>query len=201
MFEKRARQAEALSSIFERLVGLGVDRLELQDAVKLGTAALECLERARAELLSAEDVWPSEELGGVFDATKAQLTRIDKAGQYSRDAQRLLRKLREELSDATLGAYIDFHIKEFSTFVESFMDGMISDWVVKSKIQAASSTCGITIAAVSATLVECQRQLDEVDRNIKTLTERRRQFIESGECDWDCIPVASPNRLGNVRSS
>ena len=131
-----------------------------------------------AELRSAEDVCTGDELGDVFKATKAKLSRIDTASQYAHAAQRLLRKFQEELADASLRLHVAVHIDRFSIFAESFFDGLISDWVVNSKIQAASSACGTTIAAVSATLAECRRQLAEVERNTEAVTEQRRHFIE-----------------------
>ena len=152
--------------------------MELQEAMQTGTAALESLERVRTELRSAEDVWASDDLGDVFKATKEQLSRIDTASQYAHAAQRLLRKFQEELADASLRLHVAVHTDGFSTFAESFFDGLISDWVVPSKIRAASSACGTTIAAVSATLAECRRQLTEVERNTEALTEQRRHFIE-----------------------
>ncbi len=178
LVETRDQQAEALGGLVERLVDLGADRLELQEAIEAGTAALESLERVLAELRSAGDVWTSDELGDDFKATKEKLSRIDTASQYAHTAQRLLRKFQEELADASLRLHVAVHIDGFSNFAESFFDGLISDWVVESKIQAVSSACGTTIAAVSATLAECQRQLAEVDWNIEAVNEQRLQFIE-----------------------
>ena len=178
LVEKRDQRAEAASGLVERLVDLGADSLELQEAMQTGTAALESLERVRAELRSAEDVWASDDLGDGFKATKEQLSRIDTASQYAHAAQRFLRKFQEELADVSLRHHVAVHMDGFSNFAESFFDGLISDWVVKSKIQSASSACGTTIAAVSATLAECRRQLAEVERNTEAVTEQRRHFIE-----------------------
>ncbi len=178
LVETGDQRAEALGGLVERLVDLSADSLELQEAMQAGTAALESLERVRAELRSAEDVWTSDELGDDFKATKAKLSRIDTASQYAHAAQRLLRKFQEELADASLRLHVAVHIDRFSIFAESFFDGLISDWIVSSKIQAASSACATTIAAVSATLAECRRQLTEVERNTEALTEQRRHFIE-----------------------
>jgi hypothetical protein len=178
LVETGDQRAEALGGLVERLVDLSADSMELQEAMQAGTAALESLERVLAELRSAEDVGTSDELGDDFKATKAKLSRIDTASQYAHAAQRLLRKFQEELADASLRLHVAVHIDRFSIFAESFFDGLISDWIVNSKIQAASSACGTTIAAVSATLAECRRQLTEVERNTESLTEQRRHFIE-----------------------
>ncbi len=142
LVETGDQRAEALGGLVERLVDLSADSLELQEAMQAGTAALESLERVRAELRSAEDVWTSDALGDDFKATKAKLSRIDTASQYAHAAQRLLRKFQEELADASLRLHVAVHIDRFSIFAESFFDGLISDWIVNSKIQAASSACG-----------------------------------------------------------
>ncbi len=178
LVETGDQRAEALGGLVERLVDLSADSLELQEAMQAGTAALESLERVRAELRSAEDVRTSDELGDDFKATKEKISRIDTASQYAHAAQRLLRKFQEELADVSLRLHVAVHIDRFSIFAESFFDGLISDWIVNSKVQAASSACGTTIAAVSATLAECRRQLTEVERNTESLTEQRRHFIE-----------------------
>ncbi|HUP79815.1 MAG TPA: hypothetical protein VM260_14780, partial [Pirellula sp.] len=134
LVETRDHRAEALGGLIERLVELGADSLELQEAIQAGTAALESLERVRSELRTAEDVWTSDELGDDFKATKAKLSRIDTASQYAQVAQRRLRKFQEELGDTNLRLLVAVHIDGFSTFAESFFDGLISDWVVNSKI-------------------------------------------------------------------
>jgi hypothetical protein len=149
LVEARDQRAETLGDQVQRLADLGVQSLELQEAMQSGVAAVESLERARAELLSAEDEWTWDELGGAYKATQAQLTRVAAASQYAQAAQRLLRKFQEHLADASLRVHVAVHIDGFSTVAKSFFDGPISDWVVKSKIQAASSACGTRKASHS----------------------------------------------------
>lgn len=172
LVESGGQRAEALGGLADRLASLRAGNMQA------GKAALEPLERVRAELRFVEDVWIEDELGDFFKTTKAQLSSIDTASHYARDAQRHLHTFQERLADASLRIHVAFHVDEFSTFAKSFFDGWVSDWVVKSKIQAASKVCGTTIAAVSATLAECERQLAEVERSTEAVTEQRRQFIE-----------------------
>ena len=86
------KRAEDLGCLDNRLVDLGADNLELREAMQAGAAALKSLESVRAELRSAEDFVISDELGSVFEATKAQLSRIDTASQHAHAAKRLIQK-------------------------------------------------------------------------------------------------------------
>lgn len=178
LVETRDQRAEALGGFVERLADLDADNLELQEAIQAGSAALDALERVRAELRSAENWGTWDMLGGGFIATMAKHSSIDTAKRHAHDAQRLLRRFQEELADAGQRLQVAVDIGGFSTFADYFFDGLIADWVVQSKIQTASSACCSAIAKVEAALAECRRKLAEVERNTEAVTEQRQQFIE-----------------------
>lgn len=137
-------------------------KMELQRAIQAGTLAVECLQSVRTELHLAEKVWPSDEPGGAFQTTREQTSRIATASRYACAAEQFLVTFQEKLTDPSLRIHVAVHANEFSSFSKTFLDGILADRVVRSRIQAAASACGMMLAAVSATIAECQRQLSEL---------------------------------------
>jgi len=56
-----------------------------------------------------------------------------------------LERFQEELADAGVRLNLALEIDGFSKFADFFFDGIISDWIVQSKIQNASSVCSATL--------------------------------------------------------
>ena len=171
--------ASALIALSEQLADLASDRKELQEAVKVGGMAQRSLDRVRSELQAAENWGTWDMLGGGTMSTWAKHSRIDSAKQQARVAQRRLRRFREELADADQRLRVSLgDIGGFSTFADYFFDGLIADWMMQSKIQNSLGACSSAIRRVSATLDQCRRRLDETEREIEAVEEKRRRFIE-----------------------
>lgn len=172
-------QSRELLGLAEQLADLESDRHELQEAVAAGEAALRALEQVRSELRSAENWGTWDMLGGGILATMTKHSQIDAARRQAQAAQQLLRRFQEELADAEQRLHVSLQdISGLTVFADYFIDGLIADWVVQSKIQNALAACSSTIANVNAAFDECRRSLSEREKMIEQLRAQRQRLIE-----------------------
>lgn len=172
-------RAETLMNLIERLADLETDGKELQEAIGAGTTAQQSLEQVRSELRSAANWGTWDLLGGGTVSTWAKHSKIDSAKRQAQVAQRHLQRFREELADADQRLHVSLgDIGGFSTFADYFFDGLITDWVVQSKVQKASEACDSAISKVALALNECRRRLAETEQELTQVNVERRQYIE-----------------------
>ncbi len=170
--------AESLLRLSESLADLTADAKELQEAIVAGEEASRSLRSVKSELQSAANWGTFDMLGGGLLATMAKHSKIDEAKSQAHRAQRYLRLFEEELADADQRLHVSLDIGGFSKFADFFFDGLITDWVVQSKIQNASSACESTISRVDSAISTCRRKLSEVRDQIVDVTSQRRTLIE-----------------------
>jgi hypothetical protein len=171
-------KAEKLVALSESLADLTCDRKELGEAIQAGEAALGSLQQVSSDLGSASNWGTWDMLGGGIIATMAKHSKIDSAKQHAHEAQRQLRRFREELADSGQRLNVSLEIGGFSKFADYFFDGLIADWVVQSKIQQGSSACSTAIASVNAAVNACRSRLAETQRDIDSVSKSRLDFIE-----------------------
>jgi hypothetical protein len=171
-------RGERLLALSEQLADLTSDRKELREAVQAGEAAKKALEQVQSELRSAANWGTWDMLGGGMLSTMAKHSKIDSAKRHAHHAQSQLRRFQQELADADQRLHVSLEIGGFSKFADYFFDGLIVDWVAQSKIREASSACSSTVSRVSSAVAECRRRLSETERNIKQVSNQRRESIE-----------------------
>ncbi|QDV41138.1 hypothetical protein Enr13x_09760 [Stieleria neptunia] len=82
-------------------------------------------------------------------------------------------QLPERLSAAEGHVQVSLQIDGFAKFADYFFDGLISDWIVQSKIQKAKVKCSETLSRVKTAIRQCKSRLDSVCSEIEILTERK----------------------------
>lgn len=172
------QSAERLLVLSERLADLTSDRKELQEALRAGQAALSSLKTVSSELGSAANWGTLDMVGGGMISTMAKHSKIDSAKQHARQAQRRLQKFQQELADANQRLHVSLEIDGLTTFADYFLDGLIMDWVVQSKIQGASSACSKAISRVTAAVNECRKSLAKTEDELAKVSAERREFVE-----------------------
>tara|TARA_R110002073_G_scaffold335442_4_gene527429 strand:+ start:169 stop:1107 length:939 start_codon:yes stop_codon:yes gene_type:complete len=171
--------ARKLVELTQRIADLTADQKELDEAVEAGQFALQSVERIRDTLASAANWGVLDMFGGGMLTTMAKHSKIDAAKDQARIAQRRLLRFEEELADADERLQVSLQIDGFSKFADYFFDGLISDWIVQSKIQKAKAECSRIISRVKAAMRECQHRRDSVRSEIKTLKDSKRTLIET----------------------
>lgn len=168
-----------LIEIAEALSDLASQRKELREAVRAGEWAERSLNAVQNSLSSASGWGTADLLGGGLVTTMIKHSRIDTARQHAHTAQRDLLRFQRELADANQRLHVALEIGGFSKFADYFFDGLISDWIVQSKINNASRQCAEMTCAVRAAVRECETRLAKVEAKINHRERERRQLIES----------------------
>ncbi|QDT07062.1 Chromosome partition protein Smc [Rubripirellula lacrimiformis] len=177
-----ANESEIASTLIElthQIADLTADQKELVEAAEAGQSALRSVEKIQATLASAATWGALDMFGGGLLTTMAKHSKMDAAKNQARIAQRQLLRFEEELADADQRLQLSLKIDGFSKFADYFFDGLISDWIVQSKIQKAKAECCQTISRVKTALRQCESRLETVRSEINTLAERKRDLIEA----------------------
>lgn len=172
-------RAAQVAEFSEQLADLEADQQELEEAIEAGRSALESLESVRSVLQSAGNWGTWDMIGGGAISTAIKHSKIDEAKRAAQEAQRRLRLFREELAGAGARLHVSLDIGGLAKIGDYFFDGLITDWIVQSKIRDAQSACESGISQVRSILETCQKQLDETEQETKEVEQQRRRFIES----------------------
>ena len=93
---------------------------------------------------------------------------IDDARDAASEVQMLLNRFRTELIDVKISSQITVDIEGFTKFADFFFDGLISDWVVQSRIHDSQDSVYNVKGQVNSVI----RKLDQMQNNDKRQLER-----------------------------
>ena len=123
------------------------ERREIQEAIAAADDALLHLGEAKKALGKARNWGIFDILGGGSVVGLAKHLRMGKAEREISEAKFALQKFSKELQDVS--GYSSIHINGLLTFADFFMDGLIADIWVQSKISDARRQCDDAIHKVS----------------------------------------------------
>lgn len=108
---------------------------EIKEAISAGNSVLYSLDKVDKSLGSARGWGTWDMLGGgglITDMIKHG--HIDDAKEKASEVQALLNRFRTELTDVKVSSSITIEVDGFVKFADFSFDGLISDWVVQSRI-------------------------------------------------------------------
>ena len=149
---------------------------EWNKAVSTGEHAKHLLKQIQYDLDSARDYGTWDILGGGMIVTMAKHDRLDSAQSSILAVQRTLSEFRTQLADIRDWQVPSVEIGEFAAFADYFLDGLISDLYIQSRIKEAQeeiSGIAMNLTAVLRTLTQKAQLLN--DRRI--LLEAQRQEL------------------------
>ncbi|MDF2883551.1 MAG: hypothetical protein K0R54_4108 [Clostridiaceae bacterium] len=171
--------SQKLFQLMDNLADLEAQKKELKEAIASGETVQIELGRVINSLESAEGWGTWDIVGGGLLATAAKHSHIDEAKEYAHHTKIALIRFQNELSDVDLTMNIDINIGSFETFADYFFDGLISDWVVQSRIresldgvQRVGNTVDSVIGSMEEKLSSVQNDLLLTEENIKLLIEQ-----------------------------
>jgi hypothetical protein len=129
-----------------------VELKEITEAVAAGNNVLSDLEQAIQSLGSAENWGVWDMLGGGLISDMIKHSHIDDARALVNKVQTNISQFKRELADVRNDVEIQINIGELASFADFFFDGLITDWIVQSKIEdslaQAQKAKGIIVQAV-----------------------------------------------------
>lgn len=133
---------------------------EIREAVGAGERALYSLNAARDQLQSAGNWGLLDLFGGGFITDMMKHSKIDKAVSCMESAKRCLEVFQRELRDVSIRIDLDMEIGGFLTFADFFFDGILADYLVKSKISDAKDEVEEAITQVTQIVAGLKQKLD-----------------------------------------
>ncbi len=155
---------------------------EIQEALGAGQEALDTAERVLDALGNAEKWGTGDLIGGglLFDIKKHE--HMDEAQEEIEQLQVCLLRFRTELTDISISADVEVQVDGFLRFADYFMDGLLADWSVQSRIQKAQDEIRITYSRIQQALRRLQAMQAETSREREQASAEleRRICAESG---------------------
>ena len=174
------QNVEKLIKLSEELADTQSEMREFQEAIDAGNNVLHCLGNVIKSLKSAGN-WGTWDMfgGGGLIATAIKHSKIDKARASAQEAQTLLERFQRELTDVASGSGISIEISSFSTFADYFLDCLITDWIVQSKIKSSLENAKDMENKVNKIVENLRANLKNAEKKVQDKSENRRKLIES----------------------
>ncbi|WP_411678792.1 hypothetical protein [Clostridium thailandense] len=170
-----------LIKLMDKASDLELDLKEIREAITAGDVAKNALANVLESLESASNWGTWDMVGGGFLTTAAKHSRIDEAKEYMYYAQSKLRSFKRELTDVKLNVNIEINIGSFETFADYFFDGLISDWIVQSKINNSLNEVYDVQNSVMNILDMLTKRYTDLGKELVSRKEEIKGFIENAK--------------------
>ncbi len=149
---------------------------ELEEAIEAGHEVAASLQRVAATL---EELAMNDSFGLVGGGmTGYAHLQVDEARELARDASHAIDRFRGELGDAEAqGVVVGFDLDGIASFADTFLDALVSDWVVRSTVHDARRACSDTLAAVSGALADCETERERAVERHRSLERARLDVL------------------------
>ena len=154
---------------------------ELREAIIVGVKASQLLQKMIEQLQNVKKwgLWDSADNSNK--ATKEEAW-IDTAQQLSYEVKQLLQTFEDELQDIYKFQRLKsvYHLEEFSFFTDSYNNRLISDWIVRKKIQGSRANVEAVLANITLIIQSLKQEVKHAELAIGYLAKEREKMI----LDW-----------------
>lgn len=132
---------------------------EVQEAIYAGERALNSLRAAQEELGRAKNWGIVDLLGGGFFTDMIKHSKMRNASECLEMAKHDLHKFERELKDVSVHAELKMDIGDFLVFADFFFDGLITDYLVQSRIADAREDVAHAIWQVEHIIADLKKMI------------------------------------------
>lgn len=179
ILNKSDENSRKLADKLDRVTDLELNAKEINEAINAGNIAMKALKQLTDTLESARSWGQWDMFGGGLLATAAKHSRIDDAKRQVNEVQRLIRMFNKELLDVNISTDIKINIGSFDTFADYFFDGLISDWIVQSKINDSLNNVNNVSRNLNKTLSTLTKELHDLNLKLEGLQKEIHNLIEN----------------------
>lgn len=165
-------EGDALRKLEEKAAKLQSRQKEISEALDEGGAALHIAAEIVDCLKNAGGFATWDVLGGGLLADMAKHSELNTAQGLIEQLQRQLRRFRTELKDVHLDA--DIPVDSFLSVADFLFDGLIADWMMKSRISRALSSAQNTQAQIERILSRLREEM----KNTRQEEENVRRMMD-----------------------
>jgi hypothetical protein len=169
-----------LVEIAQRHANAEADLWELSEAIDVGYEVLRDLGELATALRIASNVGVVDLVGGGLFITMIKHGYIDDARLVAALLQEKLLRFDRELADVASGALPvgEVDLGAIVHFADFFLDGLIFDWIVQSRIQQARHTVDSTYAYVEQMVSWLEGQREQAERNVQAAIDERAAVLQ-----------------------
>jgi len=178
LIQSGSPQGRALGEKLIRADDLEVDIREVEEAIAAGRSTLESLKGVREKLDSAKGWGTWDLLGGGLISTIAKHSAIDEANSRAREVQHQLKTFRKELSDVNEFTEIEVNISAFASFADFFLDGLIADWFVQSRINESIGYVEEANGSIESIVRDLEKRLSGLKKELQTTRDEIGEFLQ-----------------------
>ncbi|MBI2435799.1 MAG: hypothetical protein HYV26_23330 [Candidatus Hydrogenedentes bacterium] len=171
-------EVRQLQGIIESIARAREEERQMGDAVQAGERALEALDDLRGALAGAEGWGLWDIFGGGVLVAAAKHSRINDAKQIAHHAQQYLRRFEAELTGLQRVDDLTPAVGDFVTFADFFFDGLISDWIVQSRIHSSAEAVERAIDKVHWALTGLRVRWTQSTETRTQLEAERRDLLQ-----------------------
>ncbi len=161
----------------EELPALKAGASELEEAIQAGQTALTALAKVESSLGSAQGWGTFDILGGGLLTTAIKHSRINDARNGIQQAQAALRRFQREIAEVNSNFTIE--TAGLVTFADYFLDGLLVDVFVESKINTALNQTRKLERKVEMTVSELQNMLETNRQTVQQVIREKNQLVEN----------------------
>lgn len=153
--------------------------IDIQEAIKAGSSALQSLDNVIAGLQQAHN-WGQWDMSGRNPMSNhLKYTAIDKAKDWAYEANRQLKIFEKELLDVYRHIPEDFqlHLDSFNRFIDIFFDNLITDWIIQQKIHNALNNSLNTRDKVIRMIKLLESEKPKTEKAIEDLNVVKKEYV------------------------
>jgi hypothetical protein len=176
--QETGEAARLLDVLAARLSNERVAQRELDEAARAGKEARDGLQQVVEALDSAAGWGTWDLLGGGLLASAMKHSRLDEAHNAVQEAQKLLQRFDRELADVSGQVGIDIESGGLTAFADIFIDNLLVDLLVQSRITESLEASQSMLARVNELLARLSEQQNAARSRIEEIGMQRRRIIE-----------------------
>jgi DNA repair exonuclease SbcCD ATPase subunit len=162
----------------EELANLNSELKEITEAIEAGKDVLTDLDQVITSLDSAGNWGMWDMLGGGFISDMIKHSHIDDARNSVTIAQKKISQFKRELADVGRDADIQIDIGDLASFADFFLDGLIFDWIVQSKIEDSLAQSKNAKTIITQAIGKLEALGKVVQGRLNNTKEKRTLLIE-----------------------
>jgi len=171
--------AHELLALSEQTGNLNAEIKEIGEAILAGKQLSGSLDQVIDSLESAKNWGTWDLLGGDLVATLVKHSRIDDARDGIEEVQAGMTRLTRELADIQDQVDLGIDITGFESFADFFLDGLIIDWIVQSKIVDSLERTQEASDSLSQVVKKLEDLHTAVQNELAGLQAKYTQIVES----------------------
>ncbi len=170
--------ARELANYLDEILEKELNISRVKESISTCNRVILSLEKSIRSLESARGWGKVDILGGGFLVTAAKHSKIIRSREEIKNLQREIKALKASLYYVDLPSNIDLEIGAFATFADYFLDGLVADLFVQSKIKDSLNKLKDAYNRVNNIKNALQTRLGDLNKELRNLKDKEKLLVE-----------------------